>query len=69
MDSKKYSLKENKLDLFQSPSKRIKVKRKQWTNEQMKEPLEAVASGETSINQAAKDYGVPQTTLKTELAD
>ena len=29
------------------------------TNEQMEEALEAVASGETSINQAAKDYGVP----------
>ena len=35
--------------VLQSPSK-IKVKRKQWTNEQMEEALEAVESGEISIN-------------------
>ena len=45
--------------VLQSPSKRIKVKKKQWTNEQMEEALEAVASGETSTNQATKDYGIP----------
>ena len=45
--------------VLQSPSKRIKVKRKQWTKEQMEKALEAVESRETSINQAAKDHGVP----------
>ena len=49
--------------VLQSPSKRIKVKRK-WTNEQIEETLEAVVSGEISINQATKDYGVLRTTLK-----
>ena len=36
----------------------IKVKQKQWTNEQMEEMMKAVASGECCINRAALDYGV-----------
>ena len=52
--------------VLQSPVKRIK--RKQWTNEQMEKALKKVESGETSINQAAKDHGVPRTTLKDRVS-
>ena len=52
--------------VLQSPSKR--TKRKQWTNEQMEKALEKVKSGNISINQAAKDYGVPPTTLKNRVS-
>ena len=37
-------------------------------NEQMEKALEAVKSGETSINQAAKDHGIPRTTLKDKVS-
>ena len=52
--------------VLQSPLKRIK--RKQWTNEQMEKALEKVKSGNTSVNQAAKDHGVPPTTLKNRVS-
>ena len=52
--------------VLQSPLKRIK--RKQWTNEHMEKALEKVKSGNTSINQAAKDHGVPPTTLKNRVS-
>ena len=45
-----------------------KVKRKQWTNEQMEKAMKAVASGECGVNRAALDYGVPRTTLKDRLS-
>jgi len=47
--------------VLRSPAK--KVKRKQWTDTQMKAALEAVASG-SSVNRAAVDHGVPPTMLK-----
>ncbi len=53
------------LAILRSPAK--KVKRKQWTETQMKAALEAVASG-SSVNRAAVDHGVPPTTLKDRLA-
>ena len=52
--------------VLQSPLKRIK--RKQWTNKQMEKALEKVKSGNTSINQVAKDHGVPPTTLKNRVS-
>ena len=51
--------------ILRSPAKTMK--RKQWTDAQMKEAMDAVASG-SSINRAAVDHGVPQTTLKDRLA-
>ena len=40
------------------------VKRKQWSEEQMITVMEAVQTGTAfSINQAARDYGVPPSTL------
>lgn len=45
------------------------AKRRQWTNEQMVAAMEAFRSGSSpSINRAAKDHGVPPSTLKDRLA-
>ena len=51
--------------ILRSPAK--KVKRRQWTDTQMKADLEAVASG-SLVNRAAVDHGMPPTTLKDRLA-
>jgi len=48
------------------PSKR--AKRSQWTEIQMKKALDAVKSGKSGVNQAARDHGVPPTTLKDRLS-
>ena len=53
--------------VLQSPSKKVKVKRKQWTNKQIKEALKAVASG-MGINKAATEHNVPRTTLKDRIS-
>ena len=53
--------------VLQSPSKKVKVKRKRWTNEQMEEALKAVASG-MGINKAATEHNVPRTTLKDRIS-
>ena len=52
--------------IVRSPVK--KSKRKQWTNEQMIAAMEAVETGESGINRAAVDHGVPKTTLKNRLS-
>ena len=45
------------------------AKRKQWTLEQMTAAIEAYRSGSSpSINQAARDHGVPPTTLKDRIS-
>ena len=45
------------------------AKRKQWTLEQMTAAIEAYRSGfSPSINQAARDHGVPPTTLKDRIS-
>ena len=45
------------------------AKRRQWTNEQMIAAIKACRSGSSSsINQAAKDHGVPASTLKDRLS-
>ena len=45
------------------------AKRKQWTEEQMVAAMEAVANGTApSINRAAKDHGIPPTTLKDRIS-
>ena len=46
---------------------RVYQKRRQWTNEQIKQALKAVQTG-SLINEAALDYGVPRTTLKDRLS-
>ena len=45
-----------------SVSPRQPKKRKQWSDEHMKAALKAVEDGE-SINRAARDYGIPRSTL------
>ncbi len=44
------------------PGRRGSEKRKTWANEQMEGALEAVAKGQ-SVSKAARDHGVPKTTL------
>ena len=45
------------------------AKRKQWSGEQMTAPMEAVTDRTAvSINQAAREYGVPASTLKDHLS-
>ena len=40
------------------------AKRKQWSNRQIEEAMKAVQKGDIGINQAAREYGIPRTTLK-----
>ena len=47
---------------------RFPAKRKQWTDQQMIHAMEAVSSGNISINKASEMYGVPRTTLKDRLS-
>lgn len=42
-------------------------KRKQWTNEQMLEAIEAVRSGTMSTYKAAETYGVPRSSLNDRI--
>ena len=44
------------------------AKRKQWSNRQMEEAMKAVHKGDTGINQAAREYGIPRTTLKDRVS-
>ena len=48
------------------PAKR--AKRRQWTENQMDMAINAVKSGKSGVNRAAKDHGVPPTTLKDRLS-
>jgi len=52
--------------VLRSPPK--KAKRKQWTDEQMTEAMEAVRSGSAGMNEAARMHGVPPTTLKDRMS-
>ncbi|XP_065896174.1 uncharacterized protein [Dysidea avara] len=45
-----------------------KKRRKQWTNEQMKNAMEAVETTTCGVNEAARVYGVPATTLKDRVS-
>ena len=45
-----------------------KKRRKQWTNEQMKNAMEAVETTTCGVNEAARVYGVPATTLKERVS-
>lgn len=40
----------------------------QWSNEQMENAMRAVEEGSLGINQAAREYGVPKTTLKDRIS-
>lgn len=43
------------------------VKRGQWTREALENAINAVSSGKLGVNRAAKEYGIPQTTLKNRI--
>ena len=49
-------------DLRRSTNRNRQQRRKNWLEESMKAALEAVKEGQ-SISQAARDHGVPKTTL------
>lgn len=49
------------------PTSRPSTKRLQWSNEQMEAAMKAVESG-SGINQAARDHGVPKSTLKDRIS-
>ena len=52
-----------------SPRPRPAKKRKQWTRIQMEAAIRAMESGScVSINRAAKEHGIPPTTLKDRLS-
>ena len=44
------------------------TKQKQWTENQMKKAIEAVKSRKSGVNRAARDDGIPATTLKDRLS-
>ena len=48
------------------PASRPSTKRLQWSNQQMEAAMKAVESG-SGINKAARDHGVPSTTLKDRI--
>ena len=50
-----------------SRSRRSEKPRRQWTNVQMEAAMKAVEDG-SPINQAARDHGVPKTTLRDRLS-
>ena len=50
-----------------SPTKPSK-RRKQWSDVQMEAAIEAVQTGQSGINCAARDHGVPPTTLKDRIS-
>jgi len=45
-----------------------KIRRKLWTNQQMLAAMKSVQEGEFGVNEAAKQHGVPPTTLKDRLS-
>ena len=47
---------------------RQSTKRKKWTEEGMKKTIEAVETGESGINRAALDHGIPKSTLKDRIS-
>ena len=53
------------LAVLHTPTKK---RRKQWTNEQMKNAMEAVETTTCGVNEAARVYGVPATTLKDRVS-
>ena len=52
--------------ILHSPAKPTKCQ-KQWSNVQMEAAIEAVQTGQSGINHAAIDHGVPPTTLKDRI--
>jgi len=62
VDCEEYSKRSKSVPaVLHSPAK--KVKRKQWTDEQMVDALEAVR-----VNEAARVYGISPTTLKDRIS-
>ena len=51
--------------VLHTPTKR---RRKQWTNEQMESAMESVHTTMYGVNEAARMYGVPATTLKDRIS-
>ena len=51
-----------------APRANCPSKRKQWSDQQMRDAMKAVSSGTLSTNQAADTYGVPRSTLKDRLS-
>ena len=52
----------------QAPITNRSSKRKQWSDQQMRDAMEAASSGTASVNKAADMYGVPRSTLKDRLS-
>ena len=44
------------------------AKLKQWSNRQMEEAMKAVQKGDIGINQTAREYVIPRTTLKDRVS-
>ena len=51
----------------QAPSTNCSSKRKQWSDQQIRDAIEAASTGDVSANKAADVYGVPRSTLKDRL--
>ena len=67
---KRFSRRKKQRANASTPPKRSRcpAKRKQWTDQQMRDAMEAASSGNVSINKASELYGVPKKTLKDRLS-
>ena len=67
--ARKFSRRKRKQNrVTQAPRTNRSSKRKQWSDQQMRDAMEAASSGTVSVNKAADMYGVPRSTLKDRLS-
>ena len=65
---KKKKRRERRLNNVQKPASKRPSKLRQWTDDGMVRALNAVQSGILGVNEAARDYKIPPTTLKDRLS-
>ena len=66
--ARKFSRRKRKQEVVvQAPCTNRSSKRKQCSDQQMRDAMEAALSGSLSVNKAAIMYGVPRSTLKDRL--
>ena len=65
---KKKKRRERRLNNVQKPASKRPSKLRQWTDDGIVRALNAVQSGILDVNEAARDYKIPPTTLKDRLS-
>ena len=63
-----HSLRDRRKDVVHDRHPSVRKKLKQWDNESMIRAIESVKGGVMGINQAARNFKVPQTTLRDRLS-